>query len=418
MRSSWAQDRGQRAAAIGTTVWEAERTVIGAGSGRGAVAATSSMQRRRLVIPGERGLHSACRRVDAPPAASLPGRASPLAADGIDANAVPTAYITHPSFLLHDMGPYHPECPDRLTAIGDRLIAAGLDGLSRRTTRRPRRRASSSLRVHGAAYIDEIEAREPGVGPALPRSRHRAQPAFADRRAARGRRGRAGDRPRDARRMPRPRSARCARPATTPSAGRAMGFCLFNNVAVGAAHALAAHGLERVAIVDFDVHHGNGTEDIFSDDPRVLMVVDVPVSAVSVFGRRQSGRRTWSTSRCRAGTGSEEFRAAVRERWLPALDAHRPQMIFVSAGFDAHREDPLAGLELRRRRLRVGDARARARSRSAMRRAASCPRSKAATRCPRSAAARPSTSASSSTAERALCSAMERRRLPRARCAR
>ena len=71
--------------------------------------------------------------------------------------------------------------------------------------------------------------------------------------------------------------------------GRAMGFCVFNNVAVGAAHALAVHGLSRVAIVDFDVHHGNGTEDIFSDDPRVLMVVDVPVPALSVFGRRQPG---------------------------------------------------------------------------------------------------------------------------------
>ena len=126
---------------------------------------------------------------------------------------------------------------------------------------------------------------------------------------------------------------------------RAMGFCLFNNVAVGAAHALAVHGLERVAIVDFDVHHGNGTEEIFSGDPRVLMVSTFQHPLYPYSGRRQSGRRTWSTSRCAAGAGSEEFRAAVRERWLPALEQHRPQVIFISAGFDAHREDPLAGLE-------------------------------------------------------------------------
>ena len=191
------------------------------------------------------------------------------------------------------------------------------------------------------------------------------------------------------------RSARCVRPAITRSARRAMGFCFFNNVAVGAAHALAAHGLERVAIVDFDVHHGNGTEDIFADDPRVLMVVDVPASALSVFAASTIRRRTWSTCRSPPGSGSEAFRDAVVDALAAGARARiKPEMIFVSAGFDAHREDPLAGSAVHRGRLRVGDARADRRRRSATRRAASSRRSKAATRCRRSGAAPPRTCAS------------------------
>jgi acetoin utilization deacetylase AcuC-like enzyme len=124
-----------------------------------------------------------------------------------------------------------------------------------------------------------------------------------------------------------------------------MGFCLFNNVAVGAAHAMAAHGIERVAIVDFDVHHGNGTENIFSPDPRVLMVSTFqhPLYPYSGFDHPAANMVNVPLA---AGTGSDGFRDAVRDHWLPALDRHRPQIIYVSAGFDAHREDPLAGLEL------------------------------------------------------------------------
>ena len=126
---------------------------------------------------------------------------------------------------------------------------------------------------------------------------------------------------------------------------RAMGFCLFNNVAVGAAHALERHGLERVAILDFDVHLGNGTEDIFRDDDRVLLcsLFQYPLypdmNPPSVPGRIVNCPLP-------AESGSAEFRAAVTGHWLPALEAFAPQMIFVSAGFDAHASDPLAELRL------------------------------------------------------------------------
>jgi acetoin utilization deacetylase AcuC-like enzyme len=142
------------------------------------------------------------------------------------------------------------------------------------------------------------------------------------------------------------RTAFCAvrPPGHHAERNRAMGFCLFNNVAVGAAHALA-NGLERVAIVDFDVHHGNGTEEIFSGDPRVLMVSTFqhPLYPYSGLDNPASNMVNIPLS---AGAGGAEFRDAVADHWLPALERFRPEMLFVSAGFDAHREDPLAGLKL------------------------------------------------------------------------
>jgi acetoin utilization deacetylase AcuC-like enzyme len=126
---------------------------------------------------------------------------------------------------------------------------------------------------------------------------------------------------------------------------QAMGFCFFNNVAVGAAHAMEAHGLERVAVLDFDVHLGNGTEDIFRDDDRVLLCSSYQyplypdINPASVPGR---------IINCPLppGSGSEVFRAAITEHWLPALEAFAPQMLFISAGFDGHAADPLAELRL------------------------------------------------------------------------
>jgi acetoin utilization deacetylase AcuC-like enzyme len=133
----------------------------------------------------------------------------------------------------------------------------------------------------------------------------------------------------------------------SPYAGAGIGYFIFNenNVAIGAAHALAAHGVERLAVVDFDVHHGNGTEDIFSDDPRVLMVSTFqhPLYPYSGFDNPAVNMVNIPLA---AGTGSDGFREAVRGHWLPALEQHRPEIVYVSAGFDAHREDPLAGLKL------------------------------------------------------------------------
>jgi acetoin utilization deacetylase AcuC-like enzyme len=122
-----------------------------------------------------------------------------------------------------------------------------------------------------------------------------------------------------------------------------MGFCIFNNVAVAARHALAAHGLQRVAIIDFDVHHGNGTEDIFANDPRVLMASTFQHPFYPYCGTEDPAPNMVNVP-LPAGAGSKQFRAAVSEAWLPALEGFRPQLVIVSAGFDAHAEDDMAML--------------------------------------------------------------------------
>ena len=126
---------------------------------------------------------------------------------------------------------------------------------------------------------------------------------------------------------------------------QAMGFCIFNNIAVGAAHALSQHGLQRVAILDFDVHHGNGTEQIFHDDPRVMLCSTFQHPFYPYCGA-DSGNDHIINVPLAAGSGGTEFRAAVTQHWLPALEKFQPQMVFISAGFDAHRDDDMAMLGL------------------------------------------------------------------------
>ena len=255
---------------------------------------------------------------------------------------MPTAYITHPSFLLHDMGPYHPECPERVAAIDERLTAQGLAAQLAQHTAPPATRAQLA-RVHGTDYIDLIEAASPDAGlhyldpdtalcpDSLTAARHAAGAAVQAVDLVLS--GAAGN-------------AFCAvrPPGHHAERNRAMGFCVFNNIAVAAAHALDAHGLQRVAIVDFDVHHGNGTEDIFAEDPRVLMVGTFQYPLYPYSGVEPLGPNMHNVPLA-PGSGSDAFRAAVTEHWLPALEAHRPELILISAGFDAHRDDPLAGLE-------------------------------------------------------------------------
>lgn len=240
------------------------------------------------------------------------------------------------------MGPYHPECPERLTAIGDRLIAAGLDAYLAHHTA-PAATREQLERVHSPAYVDQLEAAAPESGlrfldpdtalnpHSLTAARHAAGAVVLGV---------------DLVMSGECQSAFCAvrPPGHHAESRRAMGFCLFNNVAVGAAHALACHDIERVAIVDFDVHHGNGTEEIFAGDPRVLMVSTFQYPLYPYSGIEPMGPNMVNIP-LPAGSGSEAFREAVRSRWLPALQAHRPQLTLISAGFDAHREDPLAGLE-------------------------------------------------------------------------
>ena len=239
------------------------------------------------------------------------------------------------------MGPYHPECPDRLTAIADRMIAAGLDGhLVHHTASAVTR--EQLLRVHGAAYIDEIDRASPREGLVYLDPDTALNPHSVD--AAKHAAG-AVVLATDLVMRGACSNAFCAvrPPGHHAERRRAMGFCIFNSVAVGAMHALEHHGLERVAVIDFDVHHGNGTEDAFSDEPRVLMVSTFQYPLYPYSGVDNPAPNMVNVP-LPEGTGSEGFRRIVSERWIPALDEFEPQMLFVSAGFDAHRDDPLAGL--------------------------------------------------------------------------
>jgi len=254
-----------------------------------------------------------------------------------------TAYITHRQCQLHDMGPHHPECPERLRAIEDRLIAAGLLGLLSEHEA-PAAKREHLVRVHDPRYVAAIEAAAPHAGtihldPDTAMNPHSYQAALHAAGAA--------VLATDLVLTGQAANAFCAvrPPGHHAEHGRAMGFCFFNNVAVGVAHALEQHRLKRVAIVDFDVHHGNGTEDIFRDDPRVLMVSTFQHPFYPYSGIDGRSERMVNIPLPAYSNGAA-FREAVRSHWLPALESFRPEAIFISAGFDANREDDMASLAL------------------------------------------------------------------------
>jgi acetoin utilization deacetylase AcuC-like enzyme len=254
-----------------------------------------------------------------------------------------TAFISHSDCLRHEMLPEHPECPGRLHAIADRLKAAGImDYLHQYDA--PKATREQLARAHSMRHVAEIFAAAPQSGlvridPDTAMDPHTLDAALH----AAGALVLATDLVTEGRE----RNAFCnvRPPGHHAERDRAMGFCFFNNVAVGILHALDAHNLQRVALVDFDVHHGNGSEDIFDGDPRVLLCSSFqhplyPYRAgPSIPGQRVNVPLP-------AGAGGREFRAALSEQWFPAIEAFQPQMIFISAGFDAHREDPLANLNL------------------------------------------------------------------------
>jgi acetoin utilization deacetylase AcuC-like enzyme len=254
-----------------------------------------------------------------------------------------TAFIHHPDCVLHDMGAHHPESPDRLTAIEDYLLASGLiQHLVSEVA--PKASREQLLRVHDGSYIDSIESASPQKGivhldPDTAMNPHTLAAALH----AAGAVVRAADMVirGDA------ENAFCnvRPPGHHACRGRAMGFCFFNNVAVGAAHALEAHGLQRIAIVDFDVHHGNGTEDIFAGDRRVMMVSTFQHPFYPYSGAEGRSERMVNIPLA-AYSGGSAFRNAVENAWLPALHGFAPQIVFVSAGFDAHRDDDMASLGL------------------------------------------------------------------------
>ena len=253
-----------------------------------------------------------------------------------------TAFITHRDCLLHDMGAHHPECPARLSAIHDQLIASGLINHVQQSEA-PKATREQLERVHEAGYLDAIEAASPSLGivhldPDTAMNPHTLDAAL---RAAG-----AGVLATDEVMAGKAENAFCAvrPPGHHAERSRAMGFCVINSIAVAAAHALDHHGLARVAIVDFDVHHGTGTEAIFRDDERVLMVSTFQHPFYPYSGTEGRSERMVNIPLA-ARSGGKEFRAAVETYWLPALEAFKPQMLFISAGFDAHREDDLAMLQ-------------------------------------------------------------------------
>ncbi len=252
-------------------------------------------------------------------------------------------YLTHPACLLHDMGAHHPERPQRLEAIEQALAGAGLfERLER--VEAPQASREDLERAHDAAYVEDIFARSPASGLThidmdTAMNPHSLEAAL---RAA-GAVVHAVDRVITGR----TRRAFCAvrPPGHHAEHARSMGFCFFNNVAVGAARALAVHDMTRVAIVDFDVHHGNGTEDIFCTEPRVRLYSSAQ-HPFYPFHQVPSPCAQVLSLPLEAGADGEVFRNLIEARCLPALDDFEPELLMISAGFDAHADDPLAAVRL------------------------------------------------------------------------
>jgi len=261
----------------------------------------------------------------------------------LEISPVTTLVISHPACLAHDMGEGHPERPDRLRAVERAFESEVFQMLARDVA--PRADLSAIERVHPKEYIDAIRAAtpkqglteidqdtsmSPGTYEAALRSAGGA--VFAVDEVMRGK-------------------VRNAFVATRPPGHHAevanpMGFCFFNNAAIAARHAQAAHGAERVAIVDFDVHHGNGTQHIFWDDPTVIYgsTHEMPLyPGTGAVGERGEHDQIVNAP-LRAGDTGETFREAMDVVILPRIEAFSPDLIIISAGFDAHRRDPLGNL--------------------------------------------------------------------------
>ena len=254
-----------------------------------------------------------------------------------------TAFITHPDCLKHEMGPHHPECPARLQAVYDAFEQSGLMAqlLSVEAPLASRKQLAAA---HAEHYVDAIFASAPqhDYFALDPDTTMNPYSLIAAQRASgaviKGVEMVMAGEVTNAFCAVRP----CGHHATYD---RSMGFCIFNNVAVGAVHALEAFGLDRVAILDFDVHHGNGTEDIFTDDNRVMLCSSFQHPYYPGTGA-DSGNSHIIPTPLSARTAGPAFRAAIERTWLPALADFRPELIIISAGFDAHADDPLAYLEL------------------------------------------------------------------------
>ena len=264
-----------------------------------------------------------------------------------------TGFYSNANCRLHEMGEGHPECPQRLDAIADRLLISGLDvALSMREA--PLAREHDLLLAHESTMVAQIKSKAQAlkvdetfmgpqyvhIDPDTSMNAHTWTAALSSVGAALA----ATDAVIDGQLE---NAFCCVRPpGHHASKTQAMGFCFFNNVAIAVKHALDVRGLHRVAVVDFDVHHGNGTEDILAGDERVLMVgfYQHPFYPYTLLNPQPSNMLNVPLT---AYTKGDEVKRVVQEQWLPRLEAHRPEMIFISAGFDAHRDDDMGQMLLK-----------------------------------------------------------------------
>lgn len=263
-----------------------------------------------------------------------------------------TGYYTHRDCRKHDMGPGHPECPARLDAIEDRLLVSGVaDALEHREA--PLASLADIELAHDRMHIAAlrglsdmlIEEEDAGGSPLTQLDTDTAMNRYTWTAALRA--AGAALEATDAVLAGELENAFCCvrPPGHHATRSKAMGFCFFNNVAVAAKYALQRHNLKRVAVVDFDVHHGNGTEDILAGDPRALMVSIFQHPFYPYCGDQDPAPNMLNVP-VPAYTKGMDVRDIVEMMWIPRLEEFKPEMIFISAGFDAHRDDDMGQLAL------------------------------------------------------------------------